>query len=366
MSFSEKPDDEFSQQEQEKEEENNDDITNIEQNHRNSLDNQNDNNNNHISNTIKKKNRTLQYYKFLFYSMKTEIKVHDFLKLLRNSNTAELAIWTISVVLFANIPKNFPILKEGEKSTAKYSGIFLWFHLMHIVRGYLGMYIGYKLPRSYQIMEILQSISDEYLAKTLFNDIIRETLLNNAIKVIKEKRALIFIYFIITVLNAIIDIIDFLVILTNLSKCAASAKVMFMTYFIIAIIYLVIDFAYFFWAGQLNYIFPSDYLRPINDLIHGIIDRTIMIFKLDKIKTNVVTEAKAQQSKGPYVKESGNRNNGGINLLEYIMKDSLGFYNIEERDNNKYLPEVNNHKSNRNNFRNQIENNEPNSSEILN
>ena len=297
--------------------------------------------------------------------MKTEIKVHDFLKLIRNSNTAELALWTISVVLFANIPKNFPILKEGEKSKAKYNGIFLWLHLLHIVRAYLGMYIGYKLPRSYQIMEILQGLSDEKLAKTLFNDIIRETVLNNVIKVIKEKKVFMLIYFIITVLNIIIDIVDFLVGLTNLSKCAASAKVMFITYFIIAIIYLIVDFAYIFWVGQLNYIFPSDYLRPINDLIHGIIDRAIITFKLDKLKTNVISEAKAQQSKGPYVKETVNRNNGGINLLEYIMKDSLGVYNIEERDNNKYLPEVNNQKRN-NNFRNQIENNQPNSSEVIN
>ena len=57
--------------------------------------------------------------------MKTEIKINDFLKLLRNSNTAELTLWTISVLLFANIPKSFPILKERERSAAKYSGVFL-------------------------------------------------------------------------------------------------------------------------------------------------------------------------------------------------------------------------------------------------
>ena len=108
MSFSEKPDFDFSQQDSELD--NKEDITNIEENQRNSLDNNNKNNynneNNNNQNQPKKKNRTLQYYKFLFYTMKTEIKVHDFLKLLRNSNTAELSIWTISVVLFANIPKN--------------------------------------------------------------------------------------------------------------------------------------------------------------------------------------------------------------------------------------------------------------------
>ena len=38
------------------------------------------------------------------------------------------------------------------------------------------MYIGYKLPRSYQIIDTLQKISEEQLEKTLFNDIIRENL----------------------------------------------------------------------------------------------------------------------------------------------------------------------------------------------
>ena len=351
MSFYEKPDDDFSQKEPEVDQENNEDITNIEENKRNSLNNQNNNN----QNITKKKNRTLQYYKFLFYTMKTEIKVHDFLKLLRNSNTAELSLWTISVVLFANIPKSF----SAYKSSSRYNGVFLWLHLMHVIRAFFGMYIGYKLPRSYQIMDILQTISDEKLAKTLFNDIIRETLLKHVIITIKEKRIFIFIYFFSTVLNFIFDIIDFIIVLSKLSKCEQNTKVMFITYFIIAIIYLVLDFAYFFWAGQLKLIFPPEYLKPITDLYNGIIDRAIITFKLGKDKTHVISEAKAQQNKGPYVKESGNMNNGGVNLLQFIMKDSLGVYDVEERD--KYLPQINKERDINNN-----RNNEPYSSEVLN
>ena len=361
MSFSEKPDDDFSQQQSEQE--NNEDISNIEENQRNSVNSDNSNSNN--QNQPKKKNRTLQYYKFLFYTMKTEIKVHDFLKLLRNSNTAELSLWTISVVLFANIPKNFPVLKEGETSNAKYSGIFLWFHIIHVLRGCLGMYVGYKLPRSYQIMDILQNVPEEELEKTLFNDIIRETLLKNAVFVIKEKKIVIFSYFFLTVINFTFDVIDFLVTLVNVSKCSASAKASFITYLIIAIIYLVIDLAYFFWGGQLKYIFPPDYLKPISELYHGIIDRAIMTFKLDKNKTNIVSEAKAQRSNSPYVKESGDMNNGGFNLLEHIMKDSLGVYNIEQ-NSNKYLPDINNQVKNNIQYDIRENNNYPNSNEILN
>jgi hypothetical protein len=139
--------------------------------------------------------------------MKTEIKVHDFLKLLRNSNTAELSLWTIRVVLFANSQKNFTVLKEGEISKAKYSVVFLCLHIIHVLPACLGIYVGYKLPRSYQIMGILQNIAMKKLAKILFNGIMKETLLKKDVFVIKERKVLIFEYFIMTIINAIIDII---------------------------------------------------------------------------------------------------------------------------------------------------------------
>ena len=137
----------------------------------------------------------MQYYKFLFYSLKTEIKVHAFLKLLSNSNIAELSLWMISVVLYANIPKDINIIKSKGEILVKYNGAFIWLHIVHIIRAFLGMFIGYKLPRNFQIMDSLQNLSDEKLEKTLFNDIIREALYNQVILVIKERQFLILVYF---------------------------------------------------------------------------------------------------------------------------------------------------------------------------
>ena len=354
MSYSEKQDNKF-----EKQEENGirNDDTYIEESKNQKNVKNNDNK------KIKKKNRTLQYYKFLFYTMKTEIKVHDFLKLLRNSNTAELSIWTISVVLFANIPAKFPILKKGEISTTKYNGIFIWFHILHIVRAFLGMYIGYILPRSYQIMEALQNIPDEILSKTLFNDIVRETLLNKVILVIKQKKAYILIYLICTILNTIIDAIEFFYILMRISNLSSSAKVVFITYMFIVIIYLVVDFSYFFWLGQLKYIFPQKYLRSLNDLYYGIIDKAMTTFKIKKPKTDIVNEVKTQH-KGQHSKKEG-MNNGGYNILEHILKDSLEVEKYYD-NNNKYLPDIKPESEKKGNIREDIQNNFPNSNEILN
>ena len=353
---------EFSNQE----DKNSDQITNYEEN----------SNNNDSNNNIKKKNRTLQYYKFLFYTMKTEIKVHDFLKLLRNINTLELSLWTISVVLYANVPKNFPILKEGEKNKTKYSGTFLWFHIFHVLHAIFGMYIGYKLPRSFQIMDFLQTINKEKLSKTLFNDIIRETLYEKVILVVKKNKVNIFIYFIISIINIFIDVVEYFWILAKLPGISDSARVEFITYFFINIIYLISNFSYFFYFGQLKYIFPSIYINAISSIYLCITDAVKILFKLKKEKTDVIGESKAQQKRGPFVSSSdGDDNNGGYNLLENIVRDSLGIIQNNNENNkfreinsNKYLPDLNHNNINKNRTIN--ENNDrknfPNSNENMN
>lgn len=371
MKYSENYDEEFSQQDDKISDiNNNDKDTNYEENQNNSL----DNNNNDVNPPVKKKNRTLQYYKFLFYTMKTEIKIHDFLKLIRNTNTLELTLWSLSVVLYANVPKNFPILKEGEKNKLKYSGIFLWFHICHIIRACLGMYIGYKLPRSFQIMDFLQNLSKEKLTKNIFNDIMRDTLYNKVILVVKKIKIHIFCYFIITIINLVIDIIEFFWILANIGGVASGTKAEFMTYMCINVVYLILNFSYFFYFGQLKYIFPSNYLDSINSLYICAIDSAKAIFKLKKEKTDVIEENKARQGNGPYF--TGNNDNGGVNLLDSILKDSFGFngktFNNYQENNNKYLPDINNENNIDNikgisgNIDDNIGKNYPNSNEIMN
>ena len=199
-------------------------------------------------NGLKKKNRTLQYYKFLFYSMKTELKLHDFIKLVRTTNSGEIAIWLISLILYANTPKDFPKLLEGEKSTS-YKNIFIWFHFIHVLRAALGLFLIYAFPRSFQVINILESNSDSKLETTLFNDLIRETIFFNVTEKIKPKKIPIILYLIMTIFNYVFDLVDFLVILTALSGAKPEVKVILLTYLLIAVL-LIIDLSYIFWAGQ--------------------------------------------------------------------------------------------------------------------
>ena len=302
-------------------------------------------------NGLKKKNRTLQYYKFLFYSMKTELKLHDFIKLVRASNAGEIAIWIISLILYANTPKDFPKLSEGEKSTS-YKNVFIWFHFIHVLRAALGLFLIYTFPRSFQVINNLETNSDSKLEKTLFNDLIRETIFFNVTEKIKPKKIPIIIYLIMTVINFVFDMIDFLVILGSLSGAKPEAKVVLLTYLIIAVLYVVIDLSYIFWTGQLKYVFPKEYLKPIDSVLNGFVDKALIKFKLRKPKTDIVSEAKAQQSSQPYVKSSSEMKNGGINILENILSDSFGVYKVdgnnqqgnnqEKYDNRQRYPENNN------------------------
>ena len=295
--------------------------------------------NNNISNQtggLKKKNRTLQYYKFLFYSLKTEIKAQDFLKLLRTSNMIEISVWIMSLLLYANTPKDFPKLSNGEKSTS-YKNAFIWLHLLHVIRAGLGIFLTFTIPKSYRVTQDLESISDSKLETTLFNDLIRETIFFSVTEKIKSKKIFIIVYLGLTALNFIFDLIDFIVILASLSRARSDAKVVLLTYLLISIIYMVVDLGYIFWAGQLAYIFPPEYLKPIDGLFSRLVDKAMITFKLKKPKTDVISEAKAQQSKGPYVKSSNDMKNGGVNILENIMGDTFGreVYVQQEGQNNK-------------------------------
>jgi hypothetical protein len=300
-----------------------------------------DNNNidsNYENKSLKKKNRTLQYYKFLFYSLKTEIKVHEFIKLIRASNAGEISLWVISLFLYISTPKDFPKLTTGQKSTS-YKNSFIWFHFMHVIRGAIGIAIIYTFPRSFQVINSLESTVDSKLEKTLFNDLIRENIFFNVTEKIKSKKVLVIIYIILTIINFAFDMIDFLIVLASLSGAIPAAKVVLLTYLLIAILYVISDLGYIFWIDQLKYCFPKEYLNPTETLFMGIVNKALVKFKLRKPNTDIVSEAKAQQSNSPYVGRSNDINNGGVNILENILHDSFGIkrkndsYNINEKNN---------------------------------
>jgi hypothetical protein len=180
----------------------------------------------------KKKNRTLQYYKFLHYSMKLEIKIHEFIDVVRFSNQSEISLWILSIVLYFNSPNN-------------YSNYLVWFHLFHVLRGIFGMIIMLKLPRTYNIVESM-NVDNTQMETMLFNDIVRDVVNREVVEKLKNiKKSLIF-YFVLTFINLTIDTIDFFICLTNVEKTDISNnyKIIYLTFLIISFLYLGINYFY--------------------------------------------------------------------------------------------------------------------------
>ena len=182
---------------------------------------------------IVKKNRTLQFYKFLFYSMKIEIKINEFVDLIRFSNQSEISLWILSIVLYANSPK-------------EYSYMFVWIHLLHVLRGLVGFLIMIKLPRSYEIVESMKNVSEKDLETKLFNDIARNVVKKEVIEKIQGMKSILIFYFALTFANFIFDAIDFLNMLSNLDKKGMqnNEKVVTLSLFIIVLLYLCNYFPY--------------------------------------------------------------------------------------------------------------------------
>lgn len=174
----------------------------------------------------KKKNRTLQFYKFLLYAMKMEIKMCELVDVVRFSNQSEVSLWILGVVLYFNSPIN-------------YSNLFVWIHVIHLVRGVIGFLILIKLPRSYNLVEAMQ-VSQHEMETKIFNDIARDVIKKEVVNKLSSIRGWLIAYFALTFTNFIFDIIDFFYCLNRVDDrdMDNNVKAILLTYLIISFLYI--------------------------------------------------------------------------------------------------------------------------------
>lgn len=304
--------------------------------------NHNQNNNNLIDNKPNppKKNRQLQFYKFLFYSNKIEIQLQDFLSLVRTSNQTEIMLWILSVILYCNSPNNQPEFEaNGRKYT--YKGGFIWAHLFHIVRGFLGLYIAYIMPRTFQIINKLQSLNESIIEKKFFNDIMRDILNENVLNVISKKKIHFLVHLALTGVNLGIDLVEFFFLLSMLDKSPSGSKVVLITYLFISLGYIIIDLSYILWAFCLNYILPKVYLDPIQNVFDGLVREAKKVFKIGKKETDIKKEFDVKGSeqlphKLPEIKDQIISHGQSTNTINQVNANIMNA-NIEGANNNNNL-----------------------------
>jgi hypothetical protein len=177
----------------------------------------------------------------------------------------EIFVWIISIVVHFNGTGDYPLV---------------WLHLVHVIRGLLGIVISSKLPKSYELVEQID-VNDPVMENKIFNDVIRDTVKQNILPRLQDLKGYLLAYFALTFCNFMIDIVDFLYIISNLTS-SSSRQLDTIVFLVLVFVYLVIDLSYVFWTNSLKYSYSPDMLSPINEAFSGVVQKLKNRFKLGR------------------------------------------------------------------------------------
>ena len=77
-------------------------------------------------------------FKFILYTTKVEIKFNSLIRLIYNTSIFEITLWVIGFILFIASPKDMYLI---------------WFLVVHIAKGILGMVLLNRMPKTHEILE---------------------------------------------------------------------------------------------------------------------------------------------------------------------------------------------------------------------
>lgn len=175
-----------------------------------------------LKQSSKKKNRTLQFYKFLLNSLKVEICLNELYQLIKMSNHSEILIWIISMSLFYTGNREFPLV---------------WIHSLHLVRAIIGIIIMIKLPKSCEVIEYING-NQKIMEKDNFNDVIRDSVKEKILPKLESMKCIFISYLSISFLNFMIDLIDFLYVISFISVSSHKLQIVTLTFVILNFLYI--------------------------------------------------------------------------------------------------------------------------------
>lgn len=168
-------------------------------------DNSNNVNNNDVVSLeqLKEKNKQINldkigFYKFLIYSTKAEIHINSFQDLLYWVSLLEISLYVLSILLFISSPSNFYIF---------------WTFTIHAVRGIIGLILLFRIPNSHLAVENIENCDSSSIVA------LQEQLASNYIKLLQDNesriKTLLIVYFILTIIDIIVDNIIFFYLITK-------------------------------------------------------------------------------------------------------------------------------------------------------
>ena len=216
-------------------------------------------------------------FKFILYTTKVEIKFNSLIKLIYNTSIFEITMWILGLSLFIASPKDMYLI---------------WFLIVHIAKGILGMILLNRMPKTFEILEnVAQNPNfDESKIIDLIEMEIKDSFLNKW----EQNKNLFLFYLISTYVNLAIDFIIFIV---QIFAFGRDEWLLMQTCMIFTIlVFIITDVIYFLWFLTLQFTFPPEIMNPIKKAISGSISD---LSKLAREKLN-------------FMKNSNNNNNNHV------------------------------------------------------
>ena len=189
-------------------------------------------------------------FKFILYTTKVEIKFNSLIRLIYNTSIFEMAMWVLGFLLFIASPKDMYLI---------------WFLVVHIAKGAIGLILLNKMPKTYEILENVAKNPNFDESKII--ELIEKEIKDFFIIKWGESRNKFFLYLVSTIACLVIDLIIFI---AQVSAFGKDEWLLMQTCMLFTIlVFIITDVIYFLWFFTLQFTFPPEIMNPIKKAIFG-------------------------------------------------------------------------------------------------
>ena len=192
-------------------------------------------------------------FKFILYTTKVEIKFNSLIRLIYNTSIFEMAMWVLGFLLFIASPKDMYLI---------------WFLVVHIAKGAIGLILLNNMPKTYEILENVAKNPNFEESKII--ELIEKEIKDFFIIKWGESKNKFFLYLVSTIACLVIDLIIFI---AQVSAFGKEEWLLMQTCMLFTIlVFIITDVIYFLWFFTLQFTFPPEIMNPIKKAIFGSIE----------------------------------------------------------------------------------------------
>ena len=194
--------------------------------------------------------KNTKLFKFILFTSKVEIKFNSLIRLIYYTSLFELGLWFVGFLLFIASPKDMYLI---------------WFLIIHIIKGILGLKLLYNMPRTYEIMENVAK--NPNFQEDIIIELIQKQINEVFIQKWEDNKNKFFGYMVSTIVCVIID---FIIFIAQVAGFGRDEWILMQTCILtIIVVFIVSDVIYFLWFITLKFTFPEEILQPIQQAVFG-------------------------------------------------------------------------------------------------